>query len=163
MKPFLFCGGPGLLENSIFREFLQSHSSIALGPEMNLLDKISLTHERIIQADVYLKEFLLAPQDFQDLFTQMVQMILENTPGAEKSLCIAEVSANNSLCFDSLYRFFPRAVLIFLIQDVRSMISEFLSSSELQGEERSMKVFELSSRWATVARAGLEALVIRRW
>ena len=158
LRPFLFCGGPGLLGNTVFREFLTCQADIALGPEIDLLRFIPGTHSEILKAEVYLKEFLLAPQDFDEIFAQMISQVLDGVPDAEQMRWIAEVSPFNSLCMDGLHSLFPDSMMIFVVQDARAVISARLEKEEPGEKERRVRLYELAHDWVRAAEGGIQSM-----
>jgi tetratricopeptide (TPR) repeat protein len=156
----IFLGGAGRSGTTLLRVLLDSHPHIACGPELKVIPSLCRTwHEWQTAYLDTLGEYLLTPDDLNQLFAQLVTGLLEKYRQHSGKPRIAEKSPNNILFFEHLHSLFPDSPLIHVIRDGRDVVCSLLRMDWHNPKTGERLEITRSARlaadyWARAVRAG---------
>ena len=127
-KPPIFIGGAGRSGTTLLRVILDSHPSIACGPELKVTEVIArIWYDFQTKFAGITREYAITQEDTNRLFARFIEGLLEKYRIKEGKKRIAEKSPNNIRVFPHLHEIFPKSPLVHIIRDGRDVVASLLS------------------------------------
>lgn len=124
----IFIGGAGRSGTTLIRVILDSHPSIACGPELKITPMIaSWWHDCQTKYGAFLHEYTLNEQDVNAMFARLLSTVLDKYKHSQGKRRAAEKTPNNVTVFYPLHKMFPDSPMVHVIRDGRDVIASLLT------------------------------------
>jgi len=159
----IFVGGAGRSGSTLLRVLLDSHPSIACGPELKVLPLVGELWWNLRQP-LYpvLRRYHLESEDIDRSFATLIEGLLARQREKSGKPRIAEKTPDNIFFFRHLARIFPRSPLVHIVRDGRDVVASLLRMEwydAVTGERdrRTSDPAEAARYWVSAVRAGRDA------
>jgi hypothetical protein len=161
--PPIFVGGAGRSGTTLLRVILDSHKSIACGPELKAVPLIcSVWHELHTAYFPTLAAHGLDHEDLNALGRELIDGLLAKFRASHGKVRSAEKSPNNVFYFLHLHLIFPDSPLVHVLRDGRDVVCSLLTMQWVDVHTGAPLDYTRDARkaaeyWAAAVRAGREA------